>query len=1597
MIYCGFSETFEPYITITANQEDKLGLNNAHEGYDYQDLITSYFILKEILSGNLSSSFSVDRKNIHDDRFDDLVIITKKNIQRKQIKYSNENTSKKLKKDYLSSDSTYKISLHMLYETWKTLATPETEFRLCLAWDEPTDADIINILTEQPSQYSSFDTFLTKIFKINLDKLWEENSNNFNRWDSLKKYVNDNKVDRNDFRKFCNNLLIEVALPKASLKFDKPADLERILIQQAEILGIGQYPNDDVYINDFLIRLAKLAGHYRTSSSIISAKDILNELRVRTDYGKIEQKFQIDQNINIESTQEYSQFLNIVTRNKKTLLLGEPGSGKSWFLTNFIKYLEQINVSVIRHYCFTDTDDVFFESRIKTDVFYGNLVSSIIEKFPELAKHKNTKYSANLEELNLLLLKIEQPLVLIIDGLDHIERVLKTSTALSQDKTRILDAISKIDTSDNITIILGSQNVDEVVFLRNKIGYIQEDIPKWGLERTKELMKKYHCHDLKFENHHLSYYLHTKSEGNPLYLTYILKSIHNVAQLNQQFVEELPDYDFNLKSYYDYLARQLNRNTTADILSCLEFSVTRAELEEIVPYSSDFDGDIKILSPVISENISTGGLKIYHDSFRRFNMEKITSKNKQKLYEIISNWLVKQGFHENTKAYRYLVKYLINSEQYKKAKELVNINFLTDSLYNGHSETLIKNNFRYLLKVSERLQDWPFFIYLSELHRTITTTLSEDQQNQILQNFDLYFEAICSIYGANKAHNLLFFNGEKNYSTQITAQAFYILQRYHYSPRWSEVKSLFGNKIQLDNFKYYICYLIEDRERLIDIAKTAINKNLDDFFKVFITEIFNQKGFEEILIIYNEINDARPELAHHINDILDGTSSIPRINIKSINTAHKELAPLDLSFIDQYNNFESTHKFLQNIKLYSIFNTKTLNQFEKNIPTKNFIYNWVKFYIRFLDIEKNYNEVERENKIVKNIEFLVSDTNFFKDQPRPNDFIHYNKNLIVNTIIQGLKYVTLEKSWNIIILSLSKIDNYVPLIRQIERQFLNPHNIQFIIDTYEHFDNKENLIYEEHAKYSFKKAIYYGKIGKKEKAQEELRKALGLITGYTFRKDTSLEEVINPLSVLNAIAPQTANKYVRKLKYLTDAVMKHTEEGKGIRWLTINWFKKLIEIDYRLGVKYLINQFTIAPYFWKLDYMFVDYLEDSHNVVNPIILTFLYKLSPTNTRSEYLNDFLDVLEKLKSIDTQLVKSTLISLSIRDWNNSDETLDKNKELKFRNLFNFFKLNIPDSLNRKSKEQSTTISNQPVKLEETITNSLCKKPSLYEKSDLELAKYLNKLILSEGDCNYLYFFLLEKNDSPQITNLLLPIIRQQVKSSDYFKDLRLIIEKLTISTEDKILLLINNFIYSVGDHFECFSDKDSFKIAVELDKNLSMKILAETLCIYFQNSNYSAESTANLIIAFEYANINGKTIVAMYEEGFKYMESRLPDENQFEWQNIEDPEMLEMNDNELAITLILSKSNNLDVTVQQEIISAMSYLIEYDNNLLIKPLKWFFNHNKRFPQLFIATLLELLLIEKKHYRSLLTNIRNELHNCYSIENLYIYNTLDKILDG
>jgi hypothetical protein len=89
-------------------------------------------------------------------------------------------------------------------------------------------------------------------------------------------------------------------------------------------------------------------------------------------------------------------------------------------------------------------------------------------------------------------------------------------------------------------------------------------------------------------------------------------------------------------------------------------------------------------------------------------------------------------------------------------------------------------------------------------------------------------------------------------------------------------------------------------------------------------------------------------------------------------------------------------------------------------------------------------------------------------------------------------------------------------------------------------------------------------------------------------------------------------------------------------------------------------------------------------------------------------------------------------------------------------------------------------------------------------------------------------------------------------------------------------------------------------------------------------------------------------------------------------------------------------NFDVCVQQEIISAVNYMMNYDCDLLLKPLQWLFTHIKYFPHLSIASLLELFLLYVDRKQEFFQQIRDDLIKVESLKNLTIQKNLHLLLE-
>lgn len=1580
-----------------------MALNNAHQGYLYQDLLTSYFILKEILEGNKDSSFSIDKKNIQNDRFDDLVIKNGSNIQRKQIKYSDVVTSKELAKDDLSNDSNYKLAIYKLYETWQSLNSSNSEFRLCLAWDEPNEDNIKQVLETLPNNIPSFSNYPTKLYKINLDNLWEENPERFNRWESLKKYVKDKSVDRNDFKQFCNELIIELEFPKASLDFNSPSNLENILIQQADKLGIGQYPNNNISINSFLERLAYRVSNYRANSIDVTGQKVLGDLGITTDFGKIEQKFEIDQTKNIANEEKFELFYNSILLNKKTLLLGEPGSGKSWFLTNFIGYLETNTKNVLRHYCYTKTDDENNDKRVSSDTFFGSLIGDIIKHYPELENKKVNRYTANLEELNFLLSHITDNLLIIIDGLDHINRTLNNSTTLSRDKTKIIEFISQIVIPDNVSIILGSQPVEEVKTLVEHFAFSEHKIMKWTIKDILLLMNKYLLNDCLLEEQQLSQLLLDKSEGNPLYLTYIIKSLKNEPRITLETIEKLPRYDENLKSYYEYLVSQIECNNTSEILSCLDFRATFDELKEIIPMSHHLESNLKILSPVLNENYTRGGIKLYHDSFRRFNLEKLEAiANLNDIYQYIIQWLEAKRFYKYSKAYRYLLSYYIRSEQYDKVKEYASNDFLTESLYNGYSEPIIKMNYDNFLRVAKLTKDWSLFIYISELNRTLNATISD--YNIFEEHFEQYFEAIGLIYGFNRANDILFFDGKQNFRDDLTAKAFYVLRINGFMPNWEKVKKYY-QKITIDNFKFYICYLIDVNkidDFMIKQVHSLIKPKRYEYFSIFIEEIYHSLGIEKVLQFFDLIKlEDKNEIAKNINEILSSIGATESILLKI--KIDLEVDALNLKILkNSYIQNDELAQFYFNLENHAFQNIEQLKIFNNTIDSYDFFTAWIKFSINLFIIEndlsygkiKNYDDFE--DKLVNNFTSLL----YYVDC---SNLHHEHQRIIQIPILRMFQYI--KNKWGEVISILNNLNEssyrlksffYIGLVKDFtcdENKVLLINEYIKMLEEYQEKSDGYSFLIDS----TLNLVLLYKSNNEITKAEIELKKAISYMTAYTFRKDTTLNEIIEPLESINKLDKVFALKYTKKLLPLNLTVQNHSENGKGIRWLYISWFKKFLQVDSKLASKFLISKLSKEPYFWKYEYMFVDYIQHSKDV-NPIILNILFKLSPKNIDDDYINSFLDTINSLLSIDTKLAKASLINILSRDINNEhDKSTNKTIE-KLHFLMNSLNVSMP--LKKRKKENKSLFSHFNKNLEIKITEYFGIEESLKSKNIEQLNQYFDKYDkkLDHRNMIFLKYYINELQDDEVTKNILLPIIQKKfVAREEFYEDLRLLIKSISCNEGLKIYFLVNVFVYSQDGWFENFVNKEALKDAVNINQSKALNYLAEAVEKKFHQIYYYSKSTANLIIAFEYAGLPSDDILAMYKRAFKSIKYRLPYQNDFDWQEVEDDDLNTMNDNEMAIVFILVKLKHYDKTIQEEILYAINYLIEYDCRLLTKPLKWFFSHIEQFPQLSIAGMLEIFLLNMDSKFDFFLEIKDDVKKVITLDNLYINDCIEQLYLG
>ena len=109
------------------------------------------------------------------------------------------------------------------------------------------------------------------------------------------------------------------------------------------------------------------------------------------------------------------------------IVTGLPGSGKSTALTAYFDTDRSDLYEVFRYYCFVGVHDNLQTMRVRANALHANLIAAFSRRYPDVITrrfdHSQTNFLDSLRTLADHVLTSQRKLVVLLDGLDHVERL----------------------------------------------------------------------------------------------------------------------------------------------------------------------------------------------------------------------------------------------------------------------------------------------------------------------------------------------------------------------------------------------------------------------------------------------------------------------------------------------------------------------------------------------------------------------------------------------------------------------------------------------------------------------------------------------------------------------------------------------------------------------------------------------------------------------------------------------------------------------------------------------------------------------------------------------------------------------------------------------------------------------------------------------------------------------------------------------------------------------------------------------------------------------------------------------------------------------
>ncbi|MVP00477.1 NACHT domain-containing protein [Paenibacillus lutrae] len=1566
-----------------------MSLLDAHKGYEYQDLLTAYHFINMLLTDD-SPIFKVDQKESENDKFDDLTIITSNSIMKRQVKYSE---SKIFKKADLSSEK-YDLALDTLFRSWQELPQDKNiDIRICLAWELLEDSQDLDFLVEQDiiNIYQSNDV---KILKINLEKIWPSDGIPNSSWRRLR--GKSTEIDRREFENFINDLTIEVNLPKSSTDFANPGDLENLVIKSLRLFGVGKFPNDKKSVIDVAMNLIYIIKGLRARGEVIELTKVIFDLGLMKNYGNIEQSFKIDREINVLNSTHYHDFKQFVLINNKVVLLGEPGSGKSWFIQNFIDFLDEQDIKVVRHYCYTGIDDLYEKERITINVFLANLINDIIELFPYLESCKPSKYGVDFDELQVLINHIQEEVVLIVDGLDHIGRIYNFhKEIMKQIDTEIVEVISRLVFPDNVKVVLASQPVTEVINFCDH-GFKEFSVKPWNIGEVKEFITNNGLTDVELGYHSkLSDLLIEKSSGNPLYLTYLVNELSKYSHvtITRELIEGFPAYNNNLENYYLFLMTKLSESQRVpQILAGSPFPLTESELKEITYLGAYVSESLEVIRSILSYNRCSGGYIIYHESFRRYILE-LLEKNQvsidKAIYSYLIDWLKDRGFYEDRKSYLNLLVLLFESKRYDEVLEYCNKEFVVDSVIYGNNINSLKGNFEILMKTSCKVKDYGAVIICTELSNMIySLEYSFDENSQY------YYHALGLINGFEQLKYILVYEGRNALSCTEGLKVCYLCSVNKVIPEWDEYIKLFiesnkSNQVErkshderLEEYKYFICACLDTDRNMFDKIEKAAVEGAYDHRDVIITEYSRRGLVEELKEMVNQLQ----EQEHWIKS-LDVFFGEYVIDEQYLDTALEKLLNSD-SYSDE--TLIALDYYYSNIEWIITNHSDKLIEFVKSAENRNWYYNWLIFVYEVSKVIVEIGETEAidDSRLIDAYSWLTKDMECFKGEPRTCDLYKY-ETIIFKSIVSPLELVSNESTWRTILGLIAEMSSKTmtmlngstggPLptykLFDLFLEIANDTNCEILTAIFEDKigDEDKRRFYSYLADYNLKHAIILAKSGRLDRAKVEFRRGVEYLLSYSFRKDRTLSRLIDSVESIYKIDEEIGIQNILRLKPLADAVVYHTD-GRSTKTYQKEWFEVLARTNRDIALTHLSYELLDSRNYWILEESLDSLLETMNSEVDPMIENALFRTRPNEVSSSTIRSYLNNIRVLIT-NSQM---EMARLSIRELlNRYPNGIYEDDYEEIERLCD--DLNV--EFNSKVKLGRTNINYDKGKINKISYDKHVRYSSFDVMSLEEILEYIVNFGLKESEIQGLYLYMqsiheLNKDSKMFISNLIKHTYDRRSDDKNRERILR-VIDALSLDSGVMAYIYVSMFLNHKDGWYHRLTETAFYIKAVEYDREVTEEHFFE----YFYNNLYSVDYNLTvgdkIINALTAIGYDGELIIQYWESLFEIINFRLSGQYDYNSEEIV-KKSKELSSKEKVMFLLLTRLKYGEANRYKWIISSIDKLLEQPEYRIcfIKSFKHYIEKKDLFIDYSLIVLLWLIrkwfTKEELHENTLLDEI-------------------------